>query len=140
MFLLQKVTSGNILGIGRKFTTIFYSINKDRSQKGDPGRDPQPRGGSHSWVRGGSWPPPVCAPRTPPCDALWPINYPRRKSPNPPKIFPNTIQSSAAIADKFRGFRRSCSGILSGRGSTAGAISINTAASRDEEGVVPHRG
>ena len=97
-------------------------------------------GGSHPWVRGGPRPLPASAPRESPHDALWPINCPRRKNPTPRRIFPNTIQSSAAIADKFRGFRRSCFGTLPGRGSTAGAISINAAASRDEEGVVPHRG
>ena len=64
----------------------------------------------------------------------------RRKNPNPRRICLNTKQSSAVIADKFRGFRRSYSGTLPGRGSTAGAISINTAASRDEEGEIPHRG
>ena len=44
------------------------------------------------------------------------------------------------LPTSFGGFRRSCSGTLPGRGSTTGAISINAAASRDEEGVVPHRG
>ena len=33
LFLLQKVTSGNILGIGRKFTGIFYRTNEDRCPK-----------------------------------------------------------------------------------------------------------
>ena len=140
LILLQKVTFENILGIGRKFTMIFYWINKDRSEKGDPGGNPQPWGGSHPRVTGGPRPTPVCAPWVPPRDALWPINHPRRENPNPRRIFPNTIQNSVAVADKFRGFRRSCSGTLLGRGSTAGAISINTATSRDEEGVVPHRG
>ena len=140
LILLQKLTSENILGIGRKFTMIFYWTNKDRSQKGDPGRDPQPWGGSHPWVTGGPRPVAAPAPRRPPRDALWPINHPCRENPNHRRIFPNTIQRSATIADKFWAFRRSCSGTLSGRGSTAGAISINTAASRDEEGVVPHRG
>ena len=56
LFLLRKVTSGNILGITRKFTTIFYWGNEDGSQKGDPGRDPQPRGGSHLRVQGGPRP------------------------------------------------------------------------------------
>ena len=65
---------------------------------------------------------------------------PDEKTLTPERFSRNTIQSSAAIANKFRGFRRSYSGTLPGRGSTAGAISINTAASRDEEGVVPHRG
>ena len=83
---------------------------------------------------------PAPAPRAPPRDALWTIYSSRRKNPNPRRIFPNTIQSSAAITDKFWGFRRSCSDTLPGRGSTARAISINAAASRDEERVVPHRG
>ena len=96
--------------------------------------------GSHPRVTGGPRPGVASAPRAPPHDALWPINHPRRENPNPRRIFPNTIQSSASIADKFRGFRTSCSGTLPGRGSTVGAISINTSASRDEEGVVPHRG
>ena len=99
LILLQKVTSGNILGIGRKFTMIFYWRNKDQSQKGDPGWDTQPRGGSHQRVRGGPRLPPACAPRRPPRDSLWPQNHPRRKNPNPRKIFSSTIQSSAAIAD-----------------------------------------
>ena len=140
LFLLQKVTSRNILGTGRKFTTIFYWGNKDRSQKVDPGRDPQPRGGSHPRVTGGPRPPPVPAlwgtPRSPPT----PIKSSPMQKPYPRRIFPNTQQSSAAIADKFWGFRRSYSGTLPGRGTTAGAISINTAASHDKEGVVPHRG
>ena len=53
LFLLQKDTSGNILGIGRKFTMIFYSRNEEGSQKGDPGRNPQPWGGSHPRPRVG---------------------------------------------------------------------------------------
>ena len=96
--------------------------------------------GSHPRVTGGPRPGVTPAPRRPPRDALWPINHPRRENPNRQRIFPNTIQSSAAIADKFRGFIRFCSGTLPGRGLTAGAISINAVASRDEEGVVPHRG
>ena len=141
LFLLQKVTSGNILGFGRKFMTIFYSRNEEGRQKGDPGRDPQPWGGSHPWVTGGPRPRPVHAPRAPPRVPLTPIKSPpTQKNSNTRRIFPNTQQSSAAIADKFRGFRTSYSGTLPGRGSTARAISINTAASRDEEGVVPHRG
>ena len=105
MFLLQNVNSGNILGIGQKFMTIFYWTNKERSQKGDPG-GAQPSGGSHLRVTGGPRPPPACAPRRPPRDALWHINHPRRENPNSRRIFPNTIQSSAAITDKFWGVQK----------------------------------
>ena len=37
LFLLQKVTSGNILGIGRKFTEIFYAMEDTRRPKGHLG-------------------------------------------------------------------------------------------------------
>ena len=47
--LLQKVTSGNILGIGRKFMGIFYWINDDRSQKGGPGGSPQVTATTSPW-------------------------------------------------------------------------------------------
>ena len=80
----------------------------------------------------------------------WPSETPSRctlayklpptKNPRPRRIFLETEQSSAAIADKFRGSDCSCSGTLPGRGSTSGAIFIAIAASRDEEGVFPHRG
>ena len=47
VFLLQKVTSENILGIGQKFMGIFYWRNEDRSQKGDL-RDVQSLGATPS--------------------------------------------------------------------------------------------
>ena len=103
LILLQKVTSGNILGIGRKFTMIFYYRNEEGSQKDDSKGPTQP--GAAPCRGPGStrrWDPPL------PCGA--PLgrlrrlsNHPRRKNPNPRRIFPNTIQSFAAIADKFRG-------------------------------------
>ena len=53
LFFLQKVTSGNILGIGWKFTGIFYWTNEDRSQKGSPGGSPQARGDPQPRAGGG---------------------------------------------------------------------------------------
>ena len=99
-------------------------------------------------VRGGCWPRPPLDPRVGP---TLPVGHPSaasdackiipdEKTLTPRRIFPNTIQSSAAIADKFRGLDYSCSGTLPGRGSTSGAIFIDIAASRDEGGVVTRRG
>ena len=59
--------------------------------------------GSHPRVTGGLRPGVASAPRAPPRDALWPINHTHRENPNPRRIFPNTIRSSATIADKFQG-------------------------------------
>ena len=89
---------------------------------------------------GGPRPQVAPAPQKRPGAILWTTYSSRRENPNPQRIFPNTQQSSAAIADKFRGSDWSCSGTLPEGGSTAGAIPIDTAAFRDEEGVVPHRG
>ena len=49
------------------------------SQKGDPGRDPQPWGGSHPQVRGGPRAKAACAPRAPSRPPPTPINYPMTK-------------------------------------------------------------
>ena len=60
LFLLQKVTSGNIIGTGQKFTGIFYRTNEDRSPK-DSSRGPQrpgaAPGGGLGPIRG--WDPPL---------------------------------------------------------------------------------
>ena len=49
LFLLfsyfRKFTSGNILGIGRKFTEIFYATEDTCGPKGSLGGHPQGRGG-----------------------------------------------------------------------------------------------
>ena len=121
----------------RRFFVGQIRTGARRAGPADVQKDPR---GSHPRVTGGPRPGVASAPRAPPRDALWPINHPRRENPNPRWIFPNMIQSSAVITNQFRGFRRSCFGTLPGRGSSTGAISINTAASRDEEGAVPHRG
>ena len=58
----------------------------------------------------------------------------------PGGFFSEMQQSSTAIQNPNSGDISSYSGTLSGQGSTSGAIFIDVAASRDEEGVVPHRG
>ena len=102
--LLQKVTSGNILEIGQKFTTIFYWTNEDRSQKADPGRYPQPWGWSHPRVRGGPRAKAVCAPRAPSRPPPTPIKSSQTKKTYPLEVFPKD-------GTELRCHRRQVSGV-----------------------------
>ena len=140
LFFLQKVTSGNILGIGRKFTRIFIGQMKTGAERAALGAAHRPGVGP---IRGLG--PTSC--QGSPCpsdDASTPFNAYKftrdLKVTSPEGFFPGTQQSSAAIADKFWGSDCSCSGTLPGRGSTSGSHLHQHRASCDKEGVVPRRG
>ena len=107
LFLLflhfRKVTTGNITGLPSKFTEIFYATEDTRGPKGRLGGHPQGRGDPGPRPHLDPWVGPASAPGASPRPPPTPIKPSQTKNPNTRRIFPNTIQSSATIVDKFRG-------------------------------------